>query len=78
MSAGAKVAAFVLAIAAAAGGGAALGAAVGPIDVGGEPAHEQDAPHGGSSTRSSTVPDDPTHTTDTTHGDAGGHSGWGH
>ena len=69
MSAGAKVAAFVLAIAAAVGGGAALGATVGPIAVGGEPAHEQDAPHGG---------DDPTHTTETTHGDAGGHSGWGH
>jgi hypothetical protein len=41
-----KLAAFALALAAAVGGGAVVGVAVGPIDVGDDPAHEQDAPHG--------------------------------
>ena len=72
----AKLAAFALALAAAVGGGALVGAAAGPIDVGGDPAHEQDGPHrDGDGT-----------TTETTHGPADGgaggihdeHPGWSH
>ncbi len=42
-----KLAAFALVLAIALGGGAALGAAVGPIDVGGEDAPHPASPFGG-------------------------------
>lgn len=45
MNAGAKLAAFALVLAAMVGGGAALGSAVGPIDVG-----DAEGPHGGGHT----------------------------
>ncbi len=41
MNAGAKLAAYALVLAAAFGGGAALGNVVGPIDVGGSPSHDE-------------------------------------
>lgn len=48
MSVGVKLAAFALLLAAVFGAGAALGAAPGPIDVGGAPTHVTAPPHEGS------------------------------